>query len=435
MEKKLALLLGVLLLLHVAQFFGADLQAKANETTDTDPITSSDSENRGNSNGESIDSNSNLDHNEGKKLEKVKKDKDQVGGTKGDGKNGSGKPKSNGQKKLRNVENLQEGNEGTADENGKKQDDRVGPKEEPENAGNKEDNSKGGIENRGVKSKSSEEAADKSHNVEKGNEFSGDGEDKNGDEIVGPKVMPQNEGNNDQTGGSKGDVENGKIESNLNREKELEGDGEERKGGSSDGKNEKQGSRVEPEKVPKKTGNSVDECYFSIKCNDKENKLIACLRVPGNAFKMVEVSIGNGGTDSVIILTAGNRICNLDFKDLISQNSSPKFAYLGLPARRPTIAFMSFSVLLIMVSAWIFVTFRRRKLLSIGGFAYQKIDVGLPVSVGGKQRLNNTEGWDESWGDGWDDEEAPMTPSMPSPSLSSSKRLASRRLSKETRKD
>ena len=150
----------------------------------------------------------------------------------------------------------------------------------------------------------------------------------------------------------------------------------------------------------------------------------------------VEVSIGTGGTEGLIILTAGNRVCNLDFKDLITQNSSPKFAYLGLPTRRSTIAFMSFSGLLIMVFIWMFVSFRRRKLVSIGGFAYQKLDVGLPVSVGGKKRLNNNnEGWDESWGDGWDDEEAPRTPSRPSPGLSSSKRLASRRLSKETRKD
>ncbi|XP_062074552.1 uncharacterized protein LOC133778589 [Humulus lupulus] len=457
MEKKLAILIGVLLTLHVAQFFGADLQVKANKTTDGELTTSLDSESSGDSNGERVGLSSISDQT---KRKKVKIGEEQEGGGKGGGRNGSGKAKSNKPKNSRNDEIVQKGNEGSAGENGMEVDGTVvGPKKEPQHAENK-GHLKAGVKLDKDRRKSGEEEAKKPHNVEKGKENSGEGNKKD-DEIVKPKEMPENR---EENGGVKDD---GIKKSNLDREEGT--------GGSSSGKHDKQGVGVGNLKLPEETtGNSGDECYFSIKCTDAENQLIACLRVPGNESphlslliqnkgnnsltvdisapdfvqldstkvqlkekenKKVEVSIGNGGTDSLITLTAGNRICNLDFKDLIAQNSSPKFAYLGLPTQRPTIAFMSFAALLIMVAAWLFVSFRRRKLLSIGGFTYQKLDVGLPVSVGGKQKLTDNEGWDEGWGDDWNDEETPRTPSRPSPSLSSSKRLPSRRLSKETWKD
>lgn len=61
----------------------------------------------------------------------------------------------------------------------------------------------------------------------------------------------------------------------------------------------------------------------------------------------------------------------------------------------------------------------------------------LPVSGGGKPESEVSDGWDNSWGDDWDDEEAPKTPSLPvTPSSNLSlKGLATRRLNKEGWKD
>lgn len=159
----------------------------------------------------------------------------------------------------------------------------------------------------------------------------------------------------------------------------------------------------------------------------------------------VKVTIQDEGTDSMIVLTAGNDNCSLDFKDLISHSTreegdrSLKYTstYKNLLSRRYTIAFLSFSAVLIIASLWMCISFRGRKLLSSGAFKYQKLDVDieLPISSRGKPEADINDGWDNSWGDNWDDEEAPHTPPLPvTPSLSA-KGLASRRLTKDAWRD
>uniref|UniRef100_A0A5B6ZNK3 Uncharacterized protein n=1 Tax=Davidia involucrata TaxID=16924 RepID=A0A5B6ZNK3_DAVIN len=149
----------------------------------------------------------------------------------------------------------------------------------------------------------------------------------------------------------------------------------------------------------------------------------------------VKVSISNGGTDNLIILTAGNGNWSLDFRDLIAQSSrketdyTSKSTYINLLKRTSFVAFI-FLAALVIASAWMCVSFQRRHFAS-NGPKYQKLDMELPVSGGGKIGSNSNEGWDNKWGDSWDDEEAPKTPSMPvTPSLSS-KGLASRRFNKD----
>lgn len=473
MEKKLALLLGILLLLPVADFSGAALQVKANETSDSDPETLSGLGNTETSNGKLSSA---VNHSED---DRVKKDREGV-------ETGlENKAKLSGKTKSKKVLNAQKIKDGSADQENKNPHDKVVIKEVLEREENKDQvgESKRDLDNEGDRN-SSQKGPERDYNTKKGIGGSGDGENKKPDESVRPREEHEKEGDKDQVEGLNGDVENSKDMSNSSRQTELENDSV-GNGGSIDDKG-KQNAGVGAERVSedgnngdgvtsdlaKKEGSSGDECYSSIRCTDQEKKMIACLRVPGNESphlslliqnkgndsitinisapdfvhldtttvrigkkenKKVEVSIGNGGTYSLINLTSGNRVCSLDFKDLIVQSSSPNFKYLNLPARRPTIAFLSFSALLIMVSAWMFLSFRRKKLLS-NGYAYQKVDMGLPVSSGIKQRLKDNDGWDENWGDDWNDEEAPRTPSKPSLSLSS-KRLASRRLSKETWKD
>jgi hypothetical protein len=133
----------------------------------------------------------------------------------------------------------------------------------------------------------------------------------------------------------------------------------------------------------------------------------------------------DGGIDSLIMLTAGNGKCSLDFKDLIAHSSlkefdnSPKHSFISF-LTRPSFAVAFGAFLLVIVVSTLVISFRRRH-LSGNVLKYQKLDMELPVSSGGKPEMDTSDGWDNSW----DDVEAPKTPSMPViPSLSS-KGLAS----------
>ncbi|XP_068307477.1 uncharacterized protein [Pyrus communis] len=248
-------------------------------------------------------------------------------------------------------------------------------------------------------------------------------------------------------------------------------------GGSSEGsklegedKKQKQSDGLESREVPKevdngantisvnptrKEGTRSEECGTSNMCTDEGNQLVACLKVPGNAEVSVWlrilscnkysdirvlVSVGNGGAGSSIVLKAGNGRCNLDLKDLITNNSrkepenSSNFSYTNFPKQKPTIAILFFASAMILASAWMCISFRNRR-VSGSGLKYQKLDKDLPISNVKNRVLHVNDGWDNNWDDNWDDEEAPHTLSMPiTPSLSG-KGLASRRLNKEAWKD
>lgn len=155
----------------------------------------------------------------------------------------------------------------------------------------------------------------------------------------------------------------------------------------------------------------------------------------------VKVSITEGGTDSMIVLTAGNGNCSLDFRDLTSIDTvketdhSRNSTYINLVKKPHLIAFFVFSILmLITASAWMCVSFKRRHFGS-NASKYQKLDMELPVSGVAKVVSESNDGWDNNWDDNWDDAEAPKTPSMPLTPSVSSKGLASRRLNKEGWKD
>ncbi|KAJ6933742.1 hypothetical protein NC651_008979 [Populus alba x Populus x berolinensis] len=234
----------------------------------------------------------------------------------------------------------------------------------------------------------------------------------------------------------------------------------------------------------RKEGPRVEECDQSNKCTDEENKLVACLRVPGNVLflespdlslliqnkgkgslsvtisapdfvhlektkiqlkakedKKVKVSITSGGSENLIVLRAGNGQCKLDIKDTIAHYFGKEFDkshkstdIINFMSRTSTIVVLSFAALLILASGWMCISFRRKH-PSNNTSKYQRLEMELPVSGEGKTESETNDGWDNSWGDDWDDEEAPKAPSLPvTPSLSS-KGLASRRLSKEGWKD
>ncbi|KAL5747666.1 hypothetical protein ACOSQ2_024963 [Xanthoceras sorbifolium] len=241
----------------------------------------------------------------------------------------------------------------------------------------------------------------------------------------------------------------------------------------------KESGNVEDSDPLRKEGTQIEQCDSSNKCADEEKKFVACLRVPGNDSpdlsllilnkakgpltvtisapdyvwlentkvqlpekdgKTLKVSVKDRGTDNLIILKGGTGNCSLDFKDLIAQNSGEESnnslqpAYFNFLSRKPIIAFASFAALLVLASVCVCISFRRRQ-LSGSGSKYQRLDMELPVPNAGKSESNTNDGWDNSWTDDWDDEEAPKTPTLPvTPSLSS-KGLASRRLNKEGWKD
>ncbi|XVF10428.1 hypothetical protein REPUB_Repub07fG0182000 [Reevesia pubescens] len=202
-------------------------------------------------------------------------------------------------------------------------------------------------------------------------------------------------------------------------------------------------------------------------CMDNNKRFAACLRVPGNespdlslliqnkgngplkikisapAFVQLEetnvelqekedrklkVSIKTSGTENLIVLKDGAGECNLDFKDFTMHYSVR--SYVNFLSQTPTTTFIFVAAILILASGWMCMSFRQRVLTRIG-LKYQKLDMKLPVSGGAKPEPDVNDGWDNSWGDNWDDEEAPMTLSMPVTPTLSSKGLASRRLSKE----
>ncbi|KAL6348829.1 hypothetical protein AAG906_033485 [Vitis piasezkii] len=294
------------------------------------------------------------------------------------------------------------------------------------------------------------------------------------EKISSIKQLDSKEADNEQTG--KGSLSKELETEGGDNKKEKPGDGLKSKQASKEGGNEEV---LESSKPGKKESLQGEECDPSNQCVDDINKLVACLRVPGNDSpdlslliqnkgktaltvtisapdfvklestkielqekedKKVKVSIRNGGSDNSIVLTAGKGRCSLDFKDLIAQiaqkgtDNIPESTDGNFLTRTSSLAFLFFVALVAAASAWICISFKRKYFPSSGS-KYQKLDMELPVSGGGKVEADINDGWDNSWGDTWDDEEAPKTPSMPlTPSLSA-RGLAARRLSKEGWKD
>lgn len=154
----------------------------------------------------------------------------------------------------------------------------------------------------------------------------------------------------------------------------------------------------------------------------------------------VKVTIGKDNKNTLIVLTAKDSNCSIDFKDLIplnpekKANDTPKSALIDKITILPSLAILSVLALVLVVSSFMCIRFRQKH-VATDGSKYQKLETELPVSVVGKKETDEEDGWDDSWGDSWDDEEAPKTPSMPiTPSLSA-KGLASRKLNKDSWKD
>ncbi|XP_068659687.1 uncharacterized protein [Aristolochia californica] len=214
-----------------------------------------------------------------------------------------------------------------------------------------------------------------------------------------------------------------------------------------------------------KDNSQAEECDESNRCVDEKNKLIACIRVPGNDSpylslliqnkgskplyvkitapdhvkieetrvqlkekenKKVKVSVGNVVNNTSVNLTTGGGYCNIDFRDLnMLPNSEQKTEHSLMSTLsvfpRASALYLLLAIVLLAGSAWTCVRLWKRP-----EHGYVKVGAELPISAGGKIENGQTDGWDNSWGDGWGDEEAPKTPSKPVSSLSSNG-LASRR--------
>lgn len=231
---------------------------------------------------------------------------------------------------------------------------------------------------------------------------------------------------------------------------------------------------------PRTVDSQAVGCDPSNRCIDKKNSLVACLRVPGTDTQDLSLVIQNKGKgsldvkiiapsfvnleqtnmqirakedkevkvyvnedstkNSMIILQAGGGgdSCSLDFRNIISNSISKSETFTMSRFISKSTGFALLCIFLaaavIIGAAWLCIRFRPF-LPQKSGPKYQKLEVGLPVSTGGKKEANDgDDNWDNSWGNGWDEEEAPMTPSktISNPSL---KGLASRRFNKDGWKD
>ncbi|XP_058095970.1 uncharacterized protein LOC131241242 [Magnolia sinica] len=281
--------------------------------------------------------------------------------------------------------------------------------------------------------------------------------------------VKKDSGVNDSHGNSK--VE--KDKSGMSKDLGVDG-GQEKKGSTNEGSDSKvaeegaiQGGDSALQKASRKENSRAEECDASNMCTDDKNKLVACFKVPGNESPDLLLLIQNKGTESLtvkitapnsvdleqttvqlpgkedkkvkasigssigssvsdrmIVLKTGTGVCKLDLPDIPNSGKGTEHA----PQSRYSIIFThAFAIcvfvaaVLLIGAAWACVKFRKGQ-----GFRYRKVEMELPVSNGGKMESDTSDGWDNSWGDNWDDEEAPKTPSQPVSNLSS-KGLASRR--------
>ncbi|XP_008776203.2 uncharacterized protein LOC103696379 [Phoenix dactylifera] len=239
--------------------------------------------------------------------------------------------------------------------------------------------------------------------------------------------------------------------------------------------NGKQSSDKDSDSKTLAVDSHVEECDPSNRCIAEESKFIACLRVPGKDSLALSLLIQNKGTgsldvnivapsfvnleqakvqlqakenkevkvsvdstnDTTIILEAGKGHCSLNLRNTISDSvrrseTSKLSGFVNL-ALRASILHVLLAAVVLIGAAWLCIRYRQMYHQEDGP-KYQKVEVGLPVSTGGKKETEEADGWNNNWGDGWDDEEAPKTPSsiLSNPS---SKGLASRRLNKDIWKD
>ncbi|KAB2067052.1 hypothetical protein ES319_A09G200600v1 [Gossypium barbadense] len=277
-------------------------------------------------------------------------------------------------------------------------------------------------------------------------------------------------------GGKEGDnTHNGQEQSDVEDEGMTDGEQKETPDDSVDPKkvNEENGiirDSVEPPPPPpsltSNDGFQVEECNSSNMCTDTKKRFAACLRVPGNdspnlllviqnkgkgpltlkisapAFvdldemdvelqenqdTKVKITIKKSGTGNLIFLKDGTGECSLDYKDFIAHGSGK--SYVNFMSQTPTTALIFAAAILILASRWMCKSFRWRQ-LPRSGSKYQRLNRELPVSGRARREPDVNEGWDDRWGDNWDDEEAPASPSVPITPGRSSKRLASRRSNK-----
>ncbi|KAG2625645.1 uncharacterized protein LOC120697782 isoform X1 [Panicum virgatum] len=212
----------------------------------------------------------------------------------------------------------------------------------------------------------------------------------------------------------------------------------------------------------------IMECDPSHRCIIENKKFIACLKVPGEdslALSLlmdnkgmdpldvsitapdyvslaedtvhveandhhetqVSVSISDAANNTAIVLKVAGESCAVNIHSAIAREA-------GRVIRVPlTSTYTLVPVFLLLAVVGVCIKLRRMRKQD-GGPPFQIDIVELPVSIGGKKEPDQSNKWDGNWGDDWDDEEAPMTPSKPIPNPSS-KGLAPRRSTKDGWKD
>lgn len=186
------------------------------------------------------------------------------------------------------------------------------------------------------------------------------------------------------------------------------------------------------------------------KCHASE--LVACLQYSGDVSKELFLLVQNEGKDSLIvniktslnsdtnklqvarhsaekasvltnatdvkesiriILNAGKEDCIIEIKPSVSdwKRSQQFLAYATNLTPIHGLYFL-FLIVFIVVGAWAFCKLKRMSRRGDSGIPYQQLEMGTQLQSSSVVADTNTAvGWDESWGDDWDEEEGVGGPS------------------------
>ncbi|XAR66032.1 hypothetical protein NMG60_11012078 [Bertholletia excelsa] len=125
------------------------------------------------------------------------------------------------------------------------------------------------------------------------------------------------------------------------------------------------------------------------------------IKLPKHRAIKINISAYLGGIQSVVI-EAGNESCKTDSHPY----EIPTYATIVKPMHG--VSFLAVTILIIG-GAWAYFKLRKGE-RHLDGVPYQELEMGNPKSLAAAN-VETADGWDQKWGDDWDEERAVKSPS------------------------